>query len=163
MQTPGTVYPTWRDLPNAKPRVGSQNLYSSYNLGGNFSKYEIPEEENHDPPQDSGDLCISFEQPQNATPTPKDGLKEFSYEHQPNVEESLSYWLKPASVTHDKRKGRMESTVIQIPHLCKTPAEKPIIGMISANCNENEDPQILSPKFWGGNGIPNSTKKYKEV
>ncbi|XP_056860898.1 protein JASON-like isoform X1 [Raphanus sativus] len=39
--------------------------------------------------------------------------------------------------------------------------DRPIIGMVAAHWNEKEQSQI-SPKWWDGNGIPNSTNKYKE-
>ncbi|CAH8355590.1 unnamed protein product [Eruca vesicaria subsp. sativa] len=42
-----------------------------------------------------------------------------------------------------------------------TSRDRPIIGMVAAHWNEKEKSQI-SPKWWDGNGIPNSTNKYKE-
>ncbi|KAF7815693.1 protein JASON-like [Senna tora] len=163
MQTPGTVYPaTLEDLQIGKPRVRSQIVYSNYNMGENGSQSKIFEEENLHPEQDSGEMSNSFEQPQNDTPTPKDGLKDISNENGSKVEGSVSYWLKPTSVIMEKKNGRMETANSQIPHMCKTPAERPIIGIVATLPNEDEDPQIPSPKWWDGNGIPNSTKKYKE-
>ncbi|OMO52116.1 hypothetical protein COLO4_37405 [Corchorus olitorius] len=43
----------------------------------------------------------------------------------------------------------------------RTPVDRPIIRMVAAHWNEDESSHI-SPKWWDGNGIPNSTKKYKE-
>ncbi|KAM3746769.1 hypothetical protein ACB098_06G225900 [Castanea mollissima] len=42
-----------------------------------------------------------------------------------------------------------------------TPGDRPIIGLVAAHWNDNEQSHI-SPKWWDGNGIPNSTNKYKE-
>lgn len=157
MQTPGTVYPaTLEGQPNGKPQVKSQILYSIYNLGEKVPRSEIIEEENFLPEQDSGELSNSFEQPQNSTP-PKDGLKEISCENESNLEASISSWSKPASIIQEERNRGMET----MPHLCNTPASRPIIGMVAAHWNE--DPHVPSPEWWNGHGIPNTTKKYKEV
>ncbi|KAL8506901.1 hypothetical protein ACS0TY_017697 [Phlomoides rotata] len=43
----------------------------------------------------------------------------------------------------------------------KTPGDRPILGMVAAHWNDEEEARI-SPKWWDGNGIPNSTTKYKE-
>ncbi|CAA6669883.1 unnamed protein product [Spirodela intermedia] len=43
----------------------------------------------------------------------------------------------------------------------KSPVDRPIIGMVAAHWNDDETTGI-SPKLWDGNGIPNSTNKYKE-
>jgi hypothetical protein len=40
--------------------------------------------------------------------------------------------------------------------------DRPIMGMAAAHWKD-EEPENLTPKLWDGNGIPNSTKKYKEV
>lgn len=44
----------------------------------------------------------------------------------------------------------------------KSPADRPIIGMVAAHWKDDEAARV-SPKLWDGNGIPNSTNKYKEV
>ncbi|TKY46761.1 JASON protein [Spatholobus suberectus] len=159
MQTPGTVYPaTKEDLPNGKPRVKSQFVYSINNPGDDVSQ-KILEEEDHPPKQDSRKLSESDEQSQIATSTPEKGLKKMSYENECKVEESLSSWLKPATVILEERNKRMQIAYNQVR---KTPAERPIIGMVAAHWNEDEDSQVPPPKWWDGNGIPNSTNKYKE-
>lgn len=43
-----------------------------------------------------------------------------------------------------------------------THGDRPSIGMVAAHWNQ-EEPSQISPKWWDGNGIPNSTNKYKEV
>ena len=143
MQTPGTVcLETLDDLPHGKPRVQSQFGNPIHNQG------KIHEEEG-----------FILKQPQDASKLTK-GLKKVPYENESEVEQSLSSWLKPASVILEERNKRMEMANTQIR---KTPADRPIIGMVAAHWNEDEDSHVPPPKWWDGNGIPNSTNKYKEV
>lgn len=159
MQTPGTVYPATKEyLPNGKPRVKSQFVYPINNTVDDVSQ-KILEEEDHIREQDSRKLSESVEWSQIATSTPEKGLKKISYENECKVEESLSSWLKPAAVILEERNKRMEIAYNQFR---KTPADRPIIGMVAAHWNEDEDSQVPPPKWWDGNGIPNSTNKYKE-
>lgn len=159
MQTPGTVYPaTLEDLPNGRARVKSQFVYPvDNNLCEDVSRSKVPEEDVYIPEQASWKLSESIEQSQNATSTPQKGLKN---ENEPKVDDSLSSWLKPASVILEERNKRMQIAYNQIR---KTPADRPIIGMVAAHWSEDEDSQVPPPKWWDGNGIPNSTNKYKEV
>ncbi|KAF7833473.1 protein JASON [Senna tora] len=155
MQTPGTVYPaTLEDFPNGKPRVRSQFVYSFYKPGENVSQCKALKEEDFDSQEDSGDL-------QNVIPTVESGFKKSSDEDASEVE-GLSSWLKPASVIEEERKKRMETAYGQISHFRKTPADRPIIGLVAAHWNEEDGSDIPPPKWWDGNGIPNSTNKYKE-
>ncbi|XP_061349690.1 protein JASON-like [Gastrolobium bilobum] len=159
MQTPGTVRPaTLENLPKGKSRVQSQFGYSVYKVE-DVSQTKIPAEEDIEAERDSRKLSESVEQSQNSTSTPEKGLKKMSYENESKVEESLSSWLKPASVILEERNKRMEIAYTQIR---KTPADRPIIGMVAAHWNEDEDSHVPPPKWWDGNGIPNSTTKYKE-
>lgn len=161
MQTPGTVYPaTLDDFPNGKPRVRSQFVYAFPRTRENLSQCKVLEEEDLNSEQDSSDLRSSHEQPQNSTPTIEQS-KQHSSENESKVEESLSTWLKPASVIEAERRKRMEAAYSQIPLSRKTPADRPIIGMVASHWNEEES-EIPPPKWWDGNGIPNSTNKYKE-
>lgn len=160
MQTPGTVYPeTKEDLPISKFRVKSQFVYPINKPGDDVSQ-KILEEEGRVPGQDSRKLNESVERSQIATSTPEKGFKKMSNENECKVEESLSSWLKPASVILEERNKRMEIAYNQIR---KTPVDRPIIGMVAAHWSEDEDSQVPPPKWWDGNGIPNSTNKYKEV
>jgi hypothetical protein len=62
---------------------------------------------------------------------------------------SLSEWLKPPnSRTSDSAKSSDD--------------DRPIIGMVAAHW-KNEEQENCTPQWWDGNGIPNSTNKYKEV
>ena len=164
MQTPGTVYPsTLEDSTNGKLRVRSQFVYSVFNRGENVSQFKMLEEQDFNAKKDSGDQRDSLDQPHNATPAPKYGLKRTSYEIESKVEASLSAWLKPASVIQEERNKRMEAAFNGMPNVRKTPVDRPIIGMVAAHWNEEDDARIPPPKWWDGNGIPNSTNKYKEV
>ncbi|XP_028788322.1 protein JASON [Neltuma alba] len=162
MQTPGTVYPaTIEDFPNGKPRVRSQFVYSFHGTSENVSQCKVLEdEEDLNSEQDSSDMR-SHEPPQNATPTTEQS-KQHSSENESKVEESLSAWLKPAAVIEEERRKRMEAAYSQIPNSRKTPADRPIIGMVAAHWNEEEESDVPPPKWWDGKGIPNSTNKYKE-
>ncbi|XP_004499969.1 protein JASON-like isoform X2 [Cicer arietinum] len=160
MQTPGTVYPAIsKELPNGKPQVMSQFVYPTSSLGEDISKSKILEEEEPISVQDSRKLSESSEQSQNATSTPDKGLNKMPCENEFKVEESLSSWLKPASVILEERSKKMEMGYI---HVRKTPADRPIIGMVAAHWIEDEHSDVPPPKWWDGNGIPNSTNKYKE-
>ncbi|GAU32905.1 hypothetical protein TSUD_152650 [Trifolium subterraneum] len=141
MQTPGTVYPARK----------SQFVYPNSSLSEDVSKSMILEEDDYVPEQDSRKLSESTEQSQNATSTPD--------KNEANMEESLSSWLKPASVILEERRKKMEMGYYQVR---KTPADRPIIGMVAAHWNEDETSDVPPPKWWDGNGIPNSTNKYKE-
>ncbi|CAF2122288.1 unnamed protein product [Brassica napus] len=65
---------------------------------------------------------------------------------------SISHWVKQSEEKSNNNMGSL-STI--------TYRDRPIIGMVAAHWNEKEQSQI-SPKWWDGNGIPNSTNKYKE-
>ncbi|XP_058788273.1 protein JASON-like [Vicia villosa] len=137
MQTPGTVYPaTLKDLPNDK-LVKSQFVYPNSSVAEDVSKRKILEQSE------------SIEQSHNATSTPR--------KNESTIEEGLSSWLKPASVILEERRKKMEMAQIR-----KTPADRPIIGMVAAHWHEEEKSDAPPPKWWDGNGIPNSTNKYKE-
>lgn len=140
MQTPGTVYP-----------AKSQFVYPNISLGEDVSKSKILEEEDYVPAQNSRKMNKSIEQSQN-TSTPD--------KSESTVEEGLSSWLKPASVILEERRKKMEMAYNQTR---KTPDDRPIIGMVAAHWIEDENSDAPPPKWWDGNGIPNSTNKYKEV
>ncbi|KAL1555447.1 hypothetical protein AAHA92_11185 [Salvia divinorum] len=75
-------------------------------------------------------------------------------------EGSLTSWFKPISAKRDDSNQQLSSISSQSR---KPPADRPILGTVAAHWNDAElevpnDP----PKWWDGNGIPNSTNKYKE-
>lgn len=158
MQTPGTVFPANLDnVPNGKTRIRSQYVYSVLNPVESVSQWNVLKNEDPNSHQISGDLSESLDQLENATPESKDKAKETSLEEM-KVEASLSAWLKPVAAAQ----GGNILDISSRPRVARTPMERPIIGMVAAHWND-EEPTRVSPKWWDGNGIPNSTNKYKEV
>ncbi|KAL7215640.1 hypothetical protein ACSBR1_027733 [Camellia fascicularis] len=145
MQTPGTVFPGYlENMANTKnPRIRSQYVYSVQNPIENLSEGKVLKEEDSNTHQQS------------------DHVRETSVEKEFKVEGSLSSWLKPPSTNQDGNNQSSGSISIGKAHLHRTPGDRPIIGMVAAHWNEDE-PTRISPKYWDGNGIPNSTNKYKE-
>ncbi|KAJ1387998.1 protein JASON-like [Sesbania bispinosa] len=159
MQTPGTVYPaSFEKLRNGKPRVRSQFVYPIHNPRETSFRRKILEEKDFNIEQDASELSDSAEQAQNATPTPEKGLKEIANGNESKLEASLSSWLKPSSIIMEEGNKGMETAYTQIPHS----ADRPIIGVVAAHGNEDENSHISPAKWWDVNGIPNSTTKYKE-
>ena len=73
---------------------------------------------------------------------------------------SLSHWLKPPN---PKKPFRDEPLTGDRSHSAKSSdEERPIIGIVAAHWKDKE-PVNFTPKWFDGNGIPNSTNKYKEV
>ncbi|RAL39333.1 hypothetical protein DM860_002866 [Cuscuta australis] len=144
MQTPGTVFST--HLPNGKnPRIRSQYVYAVLNPIENVSQLKkVTDEEDFVSIQDSNSKSSLSE----VNLTPKTGLTETT-ENNVNVEASLSSWLKPP---FNQQTGAHSG----IPQ-----GDRPILGMVAAHWTESEVTHV-SPKWWDGNGIPNSTHKYKE-
>lgn len=165
MQTPGTVFPTYVDkLANGRfPRIRSQYVYSVLNPIENASQLKEVINEDSASSQDSNskllfsDMGESVEPSSEVNVTSETGLRETSTENNLNVEASLSSWLKPPA----NRQSSTQPFGRSINH-GKTLGDRPILGMVAAHWNENETSHI-SPKWWDGNGIPNSTHKYKEV
>lgn len=159
MQTPGTVYPTsLEDLCDGKHRVRSQFIYPNCNPGQNIFLSKLLEEQVFNPEQDSSELGDSIERDQNQTPAPEKGLKKIENETESKIEASLSSWIKPASIIMEGGNKEMETADCEI----LQSADRPIIGVVSAQLNEDKNSHISPPKWRIGNGIPNSTKKYKE-
>ncbi|OMP10104.1 hypothetical protein COLO4_04817 [Corchorus olitorius] len=155
MQTPGTVFPSNMDtLAHGKMRIRSQYVYSALNPAENTSTLNALEEEPFSFKEMLSELKESPKQPENATPKLEVGVKKTSLVNEPDMEGSLSSWLKPK--VHD-----IDDHYSKIPRVGRTPVDRPIIGMVAAHWNEDGSSQI-SPKWWDGNGIPNSTNKYKE-
>nr|ACR34418.1 unknown [Zea mays] len=72
---------------------------------------------------------------------------------------SLAQWLKPPN---PKKAFRDEAVTGDRSHSAKSSDEdRPIIGMVAAHWKDKE-PANFTSKWWDGNGIPNSTNKYKE-
>ncbi|KAH7866942.1 hypothetical protein Vadar_026993 [Vaccinium darrowii] len=150
MQTPGTVFPSYiLNMENAKnPRIRSQYVYSVLNAVESCSQWSVLKKE------DAIEPC-------NASPEPEEGMIETSVEKELKVEASLSSWLKLPPTEENGSTLQSGSISYGKAHIGRTPGDRPIIGMVAAHWNEG-DPSRISPKYWDGNGIPNSTNKYKE-
>uniref|UniRef100_A0A0A9DDF5 Protein JASON n=1 Tax=Arundo donax TaxID=35708 RepID=A0A0A9DDF5_ARUDO len=84
-------------------------------------------------------------------------------EHRKHGVSSLSYWLKPSSAADDESNNDADGNVGKEPEPCyeKSVFEVPIFPAFGLNW-DNENPTPVLPKAWDGNGIPNTTTKYKE-
>ncbi|XP_010941823.1 protein JASON [Elaeis guineensis] len=76
------------------------------------------------------------------------------------VVSSLSQWLKPP-LPKDEIRDINNITEEQPCSEKSSDADRPIIGIVASHWNPDELSHI-SPKWWDGNGIPNTTTKYKE-
>lgn len=77
------------------------------------------------------------------------------------VVSSLSQWLKPP-LPKDEIKDIKNITKKQPCSEKSSDVDRPIVGIVASHWNPEELSHI-SPKWWDGNGIPNTTTKYKEV
>ncbi|KAL9358914.1 hypothetical protein Peur_047037 [Populus x canadensis] len=162
MQTPGTVFPAnLETLANGKTRIRSQYVYSVLNPVENASQWKLLREDDSNSHEQSGELRESLEQSESETPKPEWGVKETSSGKDLKVEASLSSWVKPPQSTTGEDNPNIGTAAGKNFSSGRTPGDRPIIGMVAAHWNENEASRI-SPKWWDGNGIPNSTNKYKE-
>ncbi|CAD5179845.1 unnamed protein product [Musa acuminata subsp. malaccensis] len=186
METSATVYPT--NLGNTKyeknTRIGTQYIFPILNPVENLSRQKLLNEDSSEPLQsyDSSDhktnnipdagekiqqisLVTDPEEaelsgtPRYTSPsrleTPRDKTL-LRPEYPDLVTTSLSQWLKPPIAKDEHNEIKEKS------HSGKSSYEdRPILGMVAAHWKE-EEPGHKSPKEWDGNGIPNSTNKYKE-
>ncbi|KAJ6920414.1 protein JASON-like isoform X2 [Populus alba x Populus x berolinensis] len=163
MQTPGTVFPANLETSgnDGKTRIRSQHVYSVLNPVESASQWKLSKEDDFNSLRLSGEPRESLEQSESATPKPERGVKESSSGKDLKVEASLSSWFKPLQSTLGEDNPNTGTASSKKFRFGRTPGDRPIIGMVAAHWNENEPSQI-SPKWWDGNGIPNSTNKYKE-
>lgn len=162
MQTPGTVFPaTFENFPNGRSRIRSQYVCPVMNPVENISGWNVMKEEDSNLNAFSGELREPFDSLKNITPNVKVVDNESSSSKESKMVASLSSWLKPMSYIDDRNNQNIEA-VSSLPHVGQTPADRPIIGMVAAHWNV-DGPTGVSPKWWDGNGIPNSTHKYMEV
>ncbi|KAJ0236058.1 Protein JASON [Hirschfeldia incana] len=150
MQTPGTVYPAnMESAGRGRPRIRSQFVHSVSSLMEDASLYNNL----HD------DSYGSMEQEQVEGETYGENVEESSDEKLSKFEARFSPLLNPIS---EDNKENIEVLNDRTPGVnAMTPGDRPIIGLVAAHWNENAQTEV-SPKWWDGNGIPNSTTKYKE-
>ncbi|KAK9663897.1 hypothetical protein RND81_14G004900 [Saponaria officinalis] len=144
MQTPGTVYATnMKSLAEGNGQIRSQYVNTVLNPIDSVCELEELKEEHV------------------ATPSPVVKSKENSVNEGMSGDITLSKWLKslpPRGDGHNR-----EAASIRKANPRKAPEDdRPIIGLVAAHWNEQEDTPHVPPKWWDGNGIPNSTTKYKE-
>ncbi|CAA2934183.1 Hypothetical predicted protein [Olea europaea subsp. europaea] len=159
MQTPGTVFPGYLDnmVDGKTARIRSQYVYPVLNPAENSFQRKVLKDE----VSDSHHLRQSLQQVDGGNPISDMEMEELSSRKDMKVEGSLSSWLKPPSANQDDNSQRFGSLPGDNIRCRRTPSDRPILGMVAAHWNDDENSRI-SPKWWDGNGIPNSTNKYKE-
>ncbi|KAL0354283.1 UNVERIFIED_CONTAM: protein JASON [Sesamum angustifolium] len=164
MQTPGTVFPAYmNDIGGEKvTKVRSQYVHPVLDPAKNPSQCNELKDENSDSQHLGESLKQNDEINLMSTPTSKLAVEHLSVGEEMKNEASLSSWLKPPSAKQDGNNKQFGSVSGEKVYLRRTPADRPILGMVAAHWNDDEESHV-SPKWWDGNGIPNSTNKYKEV
>ncbi|KAL0307189.1 UNVERIFIED_CONTAM: protein JASON [Sesamum radiatum] len=163
MQTPGTVFPAYiNDIGGEKvTKVRSQYVHPVLDPAKNPSQCNELKDENSDSQHLGESLKQNDEINLMSTPTSKLAVEHLSVGEEMKNEASLSSWLKPPSAKQDGNNKQFGSVSGEKVYLRRTPADRPILGMVAAHWNDDEESHV-SPKWWDGNGIPNSTNKYKE-
>jgi hypothetical protein len=75
---------------------------------------------------------------------------------------SLSHWLKPSSADDESNSSPDDGSVGKETWYEASISDVPIFPAFGLNW-ETDNPTPVLPKAWDGNGIPNTTTKYKEV
>ncbi|CAH8282414.1 unnamed protein product [Eruca vesicaria subsp. sativa] len=131
----GTMIPSNMESAfRGRPRIRSQFVHSASNLTENASIYKLPEDSDESLEQTKVQACKEKKETESPLSVTCEGKLEESSE-----------------------KSSQNKTAVST----LTYGDRPIIGAAAAHWNEKEQSQI-SPKWWDGNGIPNSTNKYKE-
>ncbi|GAB4842879.1 hypothetical protein Ancab_012858 [Ancistrocladus abbreviatus] len=161
MQTPGTVFATnLEDLDNGnKARIRSQYVYTILNPPGNPAQQKMVKDEVMITDQASVTRGEAHGI-EHDTPNLDLSKGESSVKKDLNVDVSLSAWLKPPP--NRDVNGNPGAARFRRPNAGRTHGDRPILGMVAAHWKEDEEFSRISPKQCGGNGIPNSTTKYKE-
>ncbi|XP_042041641.1 protein JASON-like isoform X1 [Salvia splendens] len=158
MQTPGTVFPSYtNNMAGGTTNIRSQYVYSVLNPIQYQSQWNGLNEENSDPnhqrespkPNDEATLIST---PMSVALKDAPSLKSVKKE-----ELSLSEWIKSQPANQEGSNGHAGQNV----HNWRSPGDRPILGMVAAHWYDEEATHV-SPKWWGVNGIPNTTTKYKE-
>lgn len=151
MQTPGTVFPAYgNNIAGVTTKIRSQYVYSVLNPIQYHSQWKELDEEHSDSNQQRESPNPNDEATMMSTPMSDTVMDNLSVKNDKKDELSLSQWLKPQTANEN---------VGENVHFGRTPGDRPILGMVAAHWNEASH---ISPKWCGGNGIPNSTTKYKE-
>lgn len=162
MQTPGTVFATnMKSLSKGNGRIRSQYVYTVLNPIENLCQLDELKEENSALAASDHERDLS--ERGNATPSSAMGSSKNEVQEEKLGDVSLSAWLKPPPFKEDGRCDNFGAARYRKPNMGRTPGDRPIIGLVATHWNEQEEASHISPKGWDGNGIPNSTTKYKEV
>ncbi|MCD7450136.1 hypothetical protein HAX54_003703 [Datura stramonium] len=162
MQTPGTIFPAYLDCTGiAKTaRIRSQYVYPVLNPVDDASQFkELSDEDSYSTQDSNSRLSFSHttdsdQRPEEANLTSELGASEFR-------KSAADKESKPPSINQVQSKQHFGSIYGENVRYGRTPGDRPIIGLVAAHWNDDDNSRI-SPKWWDGNGIPNSTNKYKE-
>lgn len=161
MQTPGTVFPAnMENLPYGKPRIRSEYIYSVPNSYQNNMQLKGFKEEDADNHRPLGQLNESLAQPVNETLNRGTRLDKTPLGQGFEGETTLSAWLKPP-LQMENDGSKFGSVSYRKTRHSRSPTDRPIIGLVATHWKEDEQSHVPQ-KWWDGNGIPNSTNKYKE-
>lgn len=156
MQTPGTIYPAnMESAGRGRPRIRSQFVHSVSNLMENATSNKV-----HKDSHGSLDYKEQIESETPSSATYGEKVEESSDEKLSKFEASFSPWLNQINEDSNENIAVLNERTPGVAAI--TPGDRPIIGLVAAQWIKNEQTEI-SPKLWDGNGIPNSTTKYKEV
>ncbi|KAF3634108.1 hypothetical protein FXO38_25295 [Capsicum annuum] len=162
MQTPGTVFPAHLDrMGIAKTaRIRSQYVYPVVNPVDDTSQLkELSDEDSHSIQDSNSRFLSSHTTDSDQMPEETNRMSELGMSG--SQESAANKDAKPPSINEVRNKQQRGSTYGENVHYARTPGDRPIIGLVAAHWNDDETSRI-SPKWWDGNGIPNSTNKYKE-
>nr|CAD1819576.1 unnamed protein product [Ananas comosus var. bracteatus] len=156
MQTPATAYPADQESLKTRKntRICTQYMYPVLNPVHNLSQAS-----EHTDSELCGNHAFRESQRNAVTPWANRAKGPLNQDDPELAVPSLSQWLKPPVANSGGRyeispKSRSQSGM-------SSDVDRPIIGMVAAHWNEEESDPV-PPKWWDGNGIPNSTNKYKE-
>ncbi|KAK1393397.1 Aspartyl/glutamyl-tRNA(Asn/Gln) amidotransferase subunit [Heracleum sosnowskyi] len=175
MQTPGTVFPSYigNIVVGKNPRIRTQYVQSVVNQVEDSSHPQGWREDESTPDQQSAHLINRFELANIATPnsevrkadiaTPDSEVRMLisSDEEDMKVKASLLSCIKPLPSNQCANNQWVVTFASEDNYFGQNPGDRPILGTVASHWNEDESPP-LPPKSWDGNGIPNSTTKYKE-
>ncbi|KAL1823211.1 hypothetical protein ACET3Z_009989 [Daucus carota] len=154
MQTPGTVFPSYigKIVVGKNPRIRTQYVQAVGNEIEDFSHLRGLRNHESNPDQQSAHLIKPSEQANISTTDSEEEMK---------VEPSLSSCMKPLPSNQCANNQWVVNFNSEDTYFGHNPGDQPIFGTVAAHWNEDNS-SLRSLKSWDGNGIPNSTTKYKE-
>ncbi|KAF6157894.1 hypothetical protein GIB67_015210 [Kingdonia uniflora] len=152
MQTPGTVYPV--NLENST-RIRSQYVYPLLNPVLDLLKWKTLKEDDYNSREQFDHLS------ENTSPN-RTSLSDISnFVIKSEREATIFKEMTMDASLPERMKSSIDDT-IQNPGKTSMGRDRPILGTVAKHCKGDEYFSIITPKWWRGNGIPNSTNKYKE-